>query len=76
MPASAKAPELPPTLLEPDGICIGGMAGEIDVNFCPNTMCGNFGLSWRQAEERGRPYRLCKMRKWGILFSLHGIRFE
>lgn len=37
---------------------VGGEPGWLDVNFCVNTFCGNFGLSWQKAEGRGRPYRL------------------
>ena len=41
------------------GIRIGGIAGELDVNLCMNTACGNFGKSWKKAK-RQNPYTLKK----------------
>ena len=38
------------------GIAIGGTAGKLDVNFCLNTTCGNFGKPWQAARRRGKPY--------------------
>lgn len=60
MPRPAKAPELLPNARNPEGIRIGGTAGEIDVNFCLNTACGNFGLPWHQARDRGQGYRILR----------------
>ena len=38
------------------GIAIGGTAGMLDVNFCLNTTCGNFGKPWQAARRRRKPY--------------------
>ena len=59
-PDAVRAPEFDPTEWNPKGICVGGEKGWLNVNFCYNTLCGNFGLSWQEAEEQGRPYGLRK----------------
>ena len=43
-----------------EGIHIGGTAGMLDVNFCLNSTCGNFGKSWKQAKRREQPYWVVK----------------
>ena len=55
-PPAAKTPDFDSTDWYPEGIKIGGIPGYLDVNFCYNTMCKNFGLSHNQAKEKGRPY--------------------
>ena len=42
------------------GSRIGGKPGQLDVNFCYNTMCGNFGLTAKQAKARNAPYGVRK----------------
>ena len=49
-PDAVRAPEFDPTKWNSDGICVGGEKGWLNVNFCYNTLCGNFGLSWQEAE--------------------------
>ena len=55
-PPPADAPELGFRDWDTDRIWIGGEPGELDVNFCYNSMCGNFGLSHTLAAARGKPY--------------------
>ena len=55
-PLPAYTPELGFSEWDTDRIWIGGEPGELDVNFCYNTMCGNFGLSHTLADKRGKPY--------------------
>ena len=59
-PPPADTPEFGLTEWSTEAIQIGGEAGELDVNFCYNTMCGNFGLSHTLAENRGKPYSIRK----------------
>ena len=58
-PKAVPVPEFKPSG-HAEGIRIGGTAGRLDVNFCLNTTCGNFGRSWQQARRRGQPYRVLK----------------
>ncbi len=59
-PPPAVTPEFAALGWDSVGIKIGGKAGQLDVNFCFNTMCGNFGLSAEQANARNAPYRIRK----------------
>ena len=42
-PEALRTPEFDPTPWNSDGIRIGGEAGWLDVNFCYNTLCSNYG---------------------------------
>ena len=66
-PPAAKIPDFDSTDWYPEGIRIGGIPGYLDVNFCYNTMCSNFGLSHSQAEKQGKPYGI---RRKGNLLML------
>ena len=55
-PPPADTPELGFRDWDSDRIWIGGEAGELDVNFCYNSMCLNFGLSHTLAAARRKPY--------------------
>ena len=57
-PAECRTPEFDPTVWNPDGIRIGGNAGMLNVNFCINATCGNFGLSDTRDPMRNRRYRI------------------
>ena len=59
-PKAAITPEFANKKWDRDTIRIGGRTGQLDVNFCYNTMCGNFGLSARQAKAIGAAYSLRK----------------
>ena len=48
-PPAAQIPDFESTDWYPQGIKIGGVPGYLDVNFCYNTLCGNFGLSHSKA---------------------------
>ena len=66
-PPPAIIPDFDSTDWYPAGIRIGGIPGSLDVNFCYNTMCGNFGLSHSEAKKQGRPYGI---RRKGNLLML------
>ena len=55
-PKAAITPEFVPRKWDRSSICIGAKPGELDVNFCLNTMCKNFGLTAKQAKSRGVAY--------------------
>ena len=57
-PAECRTPEFDPTVWNPGGIRIGGNAGMLNVNFCINATCGNFGLSDTGDPMRNRRYRI------------------
>lgn len=44
-PPAVQIPDFESTDWYPQGIQIGGVPGYLDVNFCYNTLCGNFGIS-------------------------------
>ena len=64
-PPAVKVPEFTSTEWNPAGIQIGGTPDYLDVNFCYNSMCGNFGLSHDKAKERKAPYSI--RRKGNVL---------
>ena len=59
-PPAVEVPDFKSTDWNPEGILIGGVPDKLDVNFCYNSMCGNFGLSHSQAEteKRKKPYSI------------------
>ena len=59
-PKAAVTPEFARRKWDRSSICIGGTPGQLDVNFCYNTMCGNFGLTARQAKAENAPYGIRK----------------
>ena len=62
-PPAVKVPDFKSTDWNPKGIQIGGVPDELDVNFCYNSMCGNFGLSHSQAETEKRKKTLLNTQK-------------
>ena len=68
-PPAVKVPDFKSTDWNPKGIQIGGVPDDLDVNFCYNSMCGNFGLSHSQAEteKRKKPYSI--RRKGNLLHA-------
>ena len=59
-PKAAVTPEFAKRKWDRSSICIGGKPGQLDVNFCYNTMCGNFGLTAKQAKAEKAPYGVRK----------------
>ena len=58
-------PPPPPIVPELDDIGIGGVPGQLDVNFCTNHICNNFGVG--AASEAGKhAYKFTRPRDdWG-----------
>ena len=61
-PEALRTPEFDPTPWNSDGIRIGGEAGWLDVNFCYNTLCSNYGnadhkTSGKNSSLQGAPKR-------------------
>ena len=67
-PPAVKVPDFKSTDWNPKGIQIGGVPDELDVNFCYNSMCGNFGLSHSKAKKRKKPYSI--RRKGNLLYLM------
>ena len=59
-PKAAVTPEFARRKWDRSSIRIGGKPGQLDVNFCYNTMCGNFGLTAKQAKAEHAPYSVRK----------------
>ena len=59
-PKAAVTPELAKRKWDRSSICIGEKPGRLDVNFCYNTLCGNFGMTAKQAKARHASYSVRK----------------
>ena len=57
-PEARRTPEFDPTPWNSYGIGIGGKAGWLDVNFCYNTLCSNYGIADHGDGDNKVRYRL------------------
>ena len=57
-PEALRTPEFDPTHWNSDGISIGGKAGWLDVNFCYNTLCSNYGIADHKVSGKNSRYKV------------------